>query len=208
MLEPNTALLTGLNFAKALISIYTILIIIRIFLTWFGQFSQGRPAEVLARITDPYLNLFRGIPWLRLGMLDLSPIAALILLNMVSSVINSVIYTGTFSLGIVLAILVGGVWSAVRFIFQLIFFLAAARIVASRFFHSQHFFWQTLDSLFMPLVDRMNRIKRRGNDFEAYKKDFPYQTGLMVLAGFSLVIMILGSYLALLLQQFLYTLPF
>ncbi|MEB3288468.1 MAG: YggT family protein, partial [Leptolyngbya sp.] len=58
------------------LSIYTVLLIIRILLSWFPNVDWFNPPfSVLSQLTDPYLNLFRSIipP---LGGIDLSPILA------------------------------------------------------------------------------------------------------------------------------------
>jgi YggT family protein len=63
------------------LSIYTILLIIRILLSWFPNVDwYNPPFSVLGQLTDPYLNLFRSIipP---LGGIDLSPILAFLLLS-------------------------------------------------------------------------------------------------------------------------------
>lgn len=63
------------------LSIYTVLLIIRILLSWFPNVDwYNPPFSVLGQLTDPYLNLFRSIipP---LGGIDLSPILAFLLLS-------------------------------------------------------------------------------------------------------------------------------
>ncbi|MDR2257638.1 MAG: YggT family protein, partial [Treponema sp.] len=65
-----------MNLLAGLTGLYTLLIFIRIMLTWFGNVRFGRPAEILGRITDPYLDWWRRFP-LRAGFLDLSPILGL-----------------------------------------------------------------------------------------------------------------------------------
>ncbi len=63
------------------LSIYTVLLIIRILLSWFPNLDWFNPPfSVLSQLTDPYLNLFRSIipP---LGGIDLSPILAFLLLS-------------------------------------------------------------------------------------------------------------------------------
>jgi YggT family protein len=65
------------------LSIYTILLIVRILLSWFPNVDWfSPPFSVLSQLTDPYLNLFRSIipP---LGGIDLSPILAFLLLSFV-----------------------------------------------------------------------------------------------------------------------------
>ena len=44
------------------IVIYNALLIVRILLSWFPQLNWSNPIlSVLSQLTDPYLNLFRGI---------------------------------------------------------------------------------------------------------------------------------------------------
>ena len=63
------------------LSIYSFILIIRILLTWFPgiDWSNGI-LSALTSITDPYLNIFRGIipP---IGGFDISSILAFLLLN-------------------------------------------------------------------------------------------------------------------------------
>lgn len=70
---------------------YYILIIIRILLSWVQTIDWNKqPFTFVRNITDPYLEIFRRfIP--PLGMLDLSPIVALIALQILSSFIVGLI---------------------------------------------------------------------------------------------------------------------
>ena len=66
---------------------YYLLIIIRIFLSWIPSIDwQTQPFVWIRSVTDPFLNIFRGIipP---IGMLDISPIIAIILLQILNGVI-------------------------------------------------------------------------------------------------------------------------
>lgn len=66
------------------LSIYNIIITARILLSWFPQ-AQGIGAlQPVYAITDPFLNLFRGVIPPLFG-LDLSPIAAFFLLNVLTN---------------------------------------------------------------------------------------------------------------------------
>jgi YggT family protein len=57
--------------------LYYWLIIISIFGSWFPQFSTSKVGMMIGRLVEPYLSIFRKfIP--PLGMIDLSPIVALI----------------------------------------------------------------------------------------------------------------------------------
>lgn len=67
------------------------LIILRIFLTWIPSINwQQQPIKSIREVTDMYLDLFRRfIP--PFGGLDFSPIIALIVLQILQSVIVGVV---------------------------------------------------------------------------------------------------------------------
>ncbi len=66
---------------------YYLLIILRIFLTWIPSIDwMSQPFAGIRSVTDPFLNIFRGvIP--PIGMLDISPILAIILLQILQGII-------------------------------------------------------------------------------------------------------------------------
>jgi YggT family protein len=66
------------------ISIYNTVITGRILLSWFPQAAGVAALRPIYQITDPYLNLFRGIIPPIFG-LDLSPILAFVTLNLLQS---------------------------------------------------------------------------------------------------------------------------
>ncbi len=72
--------------------IYSYILIIRVLLTWFPNLDWSNPIlSNISAITDPYLNLFRGIiP--AIGGLDLSPILAFVVLNFAESALRNVGY--------------------------------------------------------------------------------------------------------------------
>ena len=67
--------------------LYNLLIIIRIFLTWIPNIDwYQQPFNFVRSITDPFLNIFRRvIP--PIGMLDISPIVALLFLQLFQSLL-------------------------------------------------------------------------------------------------------------------------
>ena len=78
-----------LEVIRTTLSLYYFLLIIRILLTWFPgiDWSNGI-LSALSSITDPYLNIFRGIipP---IGGFDISSLLALILLQVIQGFIPS-----------------------------------------------------------------------------------------------------------------------
>jgi uncharacterized protein YggT (Ycf19 family) len=67
------------------LGIYNLVITARILLSWFPQAQSVGVLQPVYAITDPYLNLFRGILPPIFG-LDFSPILAFLLLNFLTSV--------------------------------------------------------------------------------------------------------------------------
>ena len=69
------------------LQIYTILIFVRILLSWFQTAGWANQImSFLSPITDPYLNIFRSfIP--PLGGIDISPILAIFLLQIIQNLL-------------------------------------------------------------------------------------------------------------------------
>ncbi|MFD1735740.1 YggT family protein [Bacillus salitolerans] len=72
-----------LNILLQIIQIYSYALIIYILLSWFPNARESGFGQLLAKICEPYLEPFRKIipP---LGMIDISPIVAIFLLNFAS----------------------------------------------------------------------------------------------------------------------------
>ena len=97
-----------------ILSIYNMLIIIRILLMWI-KLPQGEAygvnfSELLGKIVDPYLNLFKGIGLLHLGRFDLTPLAAFMVLNILQRVFSTYAATGNITFGYVLALIFQSLW--------------------------------------------------------------------------------------------------
>lgn len=86
-MDASVALL--INTLATFLQIYLVLLFIRILLTWFPNVNWfDPPFSILAQLTDPYLNIFRSfIP--PVGGMDFSPMLAIILLQVVSSLLTS-----------------------------------------------------------------------------------------------------------------------
>ena len=70
------------------ISIYTLVLLVRVLLSWFPNLDWSNPILTsVSSITDPYLNAFRGlIP--PLGGLDLSAILAFLTLQLLQTLLE------------------------------------------------------------------------------------------------------------------------
>lgn len=73
------------------VSIYLVLMFIRILLSWFPNVNwYDPPLSVLSQLTDPYLNIFRSIipP---LGGIDFSPIIAIFALQFAAQLLSGLL---------------------------------------------------------------------------------------------------------------------
>ena len=70
------------------LSIYTLVLLVRVLLTWFPNLDWSNPVlSSVSAITDPYLNIFRGlIP--PIGGLGLSAIVAFLALQLVQTLLE------------------------------------------------------------------------------------------------------------------------
>ena len=75
-----------------LFQFYSIALIVYILMSWIPAAYGSAVGRFLAKICDPYLDFFRRfIP--PIGMIDISPIAALLVLNLVQKgVFNLLVY--------------------------------------------------------------------------------------------------------------------
>ena len=106
----NLLMKLSLILARTL-SFYSIIIWIRIMLTWFVPFSEpGTFSYYIAKIVDPYLNLFRSSK-ARLGVLDFSPIIAIGLIEVIKAILSFFGIYGTLTLGYILALFIRAFWS-------------------------------------------------------------------------------------------------
>jgi len=144
---------------SSLISIYMMVIFIRIILTWFSGIGGGGLLNVLSRITDPYLNWFRRFTFLRVGYLDLSPVVALGLLSLVNRIFGTLARFGTITIGIILMLVLQALWGAVSFFLGFLIIVLALCLVgyiARANMYSS--FWRIVDTISQPVLYRINRI--------------------------------------------------
>ena len=87
------------NFVATLFTVYIVLILIRIVLSWFPRIPYYRWLDVVLTfirdVTDPYLNVFRRfMPAVRFGggAIDLSPMVAMFVLIIVGQIVVGLIH--------------------------------------------------------------------------------------------------------------------
>jgi YggT family protein len=173
-----------MNVLGGLTGVYTLLIFIRILLTWFSGSRYGKPYDILSRITDPYLNWFRRFPFLQTPVFDLSPIAALAVLSLVNNIFTTIARYGRITLGIILAMVLSALWSAASFILVFFIFILVLRLFA--YLTNRNIYgpvWRLIDSISQPVLYRINRIIFRNRLVN-------YLTGILSALGVLLILRI------------------
>ena len=118
-----------LRIISAFLSLYSLLCLLRIIITWIPNYSYRKPADILAQICDPYMNLFRGIKWLRFGSFDFSPALALCILGAGSQLFSSLANGGYINLQMILAMILGIFFSILSSLIFFLIILFAIRLI-------------------------------------------------------------------------------
>ena len=149
-------LIGALNF---FISIYMMIVFLRVILTWFSWLRDSSVHVFLAKITDPYLNWFRQFTFLRIGHVDLSPMAAIGVLALVNRFLTMLAFQGKITIGITLALILQSVWTLASAILGFLIIVLALRLIANLMKQSgSSRFWYIIDSISQPVIYRINRL--------------------------------------------------
>ncbi|MCR5698875.1 MAG: YggT family protein [Treponemataceae bacterium] len=129
-----------------IIQVYSTICLIRIFLTWVPQLNYSKVGQVFSMICDPYLNLFSRIRFLRIGMLDFSPILAFAILQALSTVFFKIANSGSISLAFVLSMIMVLIWNMFSSILILIFIILVIRLIVLLAKRNTTQFWYQVDT--------------------------------------------------------------
>lgn len=189
----------------SLVSVYTFICFIRIILTWIPTLSYSKFTNILASITDPYLNLFRGIRWLRMGSFDFSPAVGLCLLSVASSLLAHFSRMARFSVGSILGMVTGLLWSLISSIISFILILFVVRLVIilikKNDYYSGNPIMEQIDHSIAPLVHNISKLFTGGNKIT-------YKTALIIASITLFVLQILGGFFFNWISALLASLPF
>jgi YggT family protein len=167
-----------------IVSFYTILIFIRIVLTWFPGAQYGGAAVFLSNVTDPYLNWFRRFGFLRVANLDLSPIVGIAALSLANTIFLTLARFGRITAGIILAMIFSVIWSVVSFFLNFLIIILALRLAAYLTNRDvYHGFWRVIDRISAPVLYRINRVVFG-------RRLVRYMTGILVSLGVLLILRI------------------
>ncbi|MGB9685175.1 MAG: YggT family protein [Rectinema subterraneum] len=187
---------------SVVISVYMLLCAVRIFFSWVPSLAQTKWGSLIARLTDPYLELFRAIPLFRTPTVDFSPIVALAVLSVINNLFVTLSYAVRITVGFILSLLLDAGWSAISFLLGFFLVIALIRIIGYiAKLATLHPLWQILDGIINPLLFRVNRFIYRGRAVD-------YLQGLIT--GFVVVLLAraIGGWAVRILTSLLMSLPF
>lgn len=155
-----------LQLFSSVINLYSFLCFVRIILTWIPGMEYSAPVRFLSAVCDPFLNLFRGAKWLRVGALDFSPAIAIGVLYAAKEIVGSILFTGRVYIGGILAILAGMLWSVASSLMGFLFILLLVRLAALLVTKNKNYhgsIWAQMDYAIEPVVHFLTKPLSRGS---------------------------------------------
>ena len=144
-------------------------------MTWIPGAKFTKFGKIISAITDPYLRIFSGRGWLRFGNIDFSPILAIGILSLLSSILGGITSTGRIYFGGILATIISMLWSVCSSILTIFFLLILIRwivLLVNKGQVSTNSAWYQLDLMLQKFVYKL------GNTF--FKNNLTYQKALLV----------------------------
>lgn len=192
-----------INTAAGAVSLYSTICFFRIILTWFPSLNYSAIGKFLSSICDPYLNLFSRLP-LRIGMFDFTAMIAIGILYVISSILGNISASGYISLSMILANLLGIVWSIASSIATVIMIIFIVRYLVSIFSRTSNQYdspWQRFDDAIRNMVFKICNFFTGG-------RSISYKTALLIDSIAMLAILILSYFLYRWLMFFIHYIPF
>lgn len=156
--------------ATTIISLYMMIIFIRIVMTWFSGMSYGKAYLFLCSLTDPYLNWFRHNLPVQFGGLDFSAVFGILILGLLNNVLAQIAATGSISVASLLAMVVFMLWGLVRFFFMIFLIIGIVRLVGLVFnLDHRGRFWGSIEQVINPVLGMVVRPFLRGR-FTGYRE--------------------------------------
>jgi YggT family protein len=181
---------------------YLFLLSLRIVLGWFAPQALGKAWDFLTAATDPYLEVFSRIRFLRGSLFDFSPIAAILALVVALDLVNQLLYYGRITVGFFLASVLSAGWSGIRFLLLLFLIVGLLRTIPIAFRSTAGAsLWRVVDTIMQPIIAWVMRVFRLG-------KKSGYTQHLLLTIGLLFVAWLLGELLVRSIVSVFQMLPF
>ena len=144
-----------LSALSTLISLYMVVCLIRVFLSWVPSLAYSAFGRVISQMTDPYLNLFRKFnPTGRFGI-DISPIFAFAVLMLAENILNTIVVTGTLNIAYLLVQIINLIWSIASSLLTFFIIIILVRLIAMLLNKNSGQIWQAIDQLLYPIIQKV-----------------------------------------------------
>ena len=175
-------MLIALTVVNVILIAFLFVLSLRIVLGWFAPQALGKAWDVLTAATDPYLEMFSRIRFLRGNLFDFSPIAAILALVVALDLVNQLLYYGRITLGFFLASVFSAAWSGVRFLLLLFLIVGLLRTIPLAFRGTAGAsLWKVVDTIMQPVVAWVMRVFRLGRR-SGYTQHLLLTIGLLFIA--------------------------
>jgi len=153
------------DFFGGIISIYMLFIVVRIAMSWFAP-NDYNERGLFPRLCDPYLNIFKKMPYFKIGYIDFSPIIALAVLVVIGSIFTQLGAAATITIGLILAIIVKALWSAVSSILLFLLVITVLRFLIGLVRPTADFpVLKSIDSFLGPVSSRVASIILKNSNY-------------------------------------------
>lgn len=143
---------------SSVVSIYTLLCIVRVVLSWFPGAEYSKFGLVLRQMCDPYLDIFRRFRFLRFSSFDFTPAIALCVLMALQSFFNSLAIGAAFRLSTILTMLVmlaGNIFISVLGFFAVIILVRLIVYLLIGDGQGSYSIWTAMDRAISPIIFRI-----------------------------------------------------
>lgn len=187
--------ITGLfRFLQAAVMVYLMMVALRIIITWFRGTGHSAPGGLLVKATDPYLRWFQRLGFLRIGVLDFSPAAGILVLIVAGNLLQRLVAAERVSVGIVLAQVLVVTWSAASVIVTLFMIMTVARaFLAAMRWEEGGGLLRMLDHTLQPIVTFVSRRVSLGERLMERSETVQKVVYLSLIAAMLVLLLIVGN---------------
>lgn len=171
-------------------NLYCLICVVAVFMSWVPGIKFTTVGRFISAITDPYLNLFSKIKFLRIANVDFSPMIGIGLMSLFSSILARIAATGRVYVGSILGSILYMIWnliSTVGFIFLILIFIRWIVLLVNHGQTPYNSPWYQIDVILEKISWKITKIFVR--------KPVKYVTSLLISWITGGIILALGSFL-------------
>lgn len=169
----------------SVVSIYTLLCLVRVMLSWFPGAEYSRFGQVLRQMCDPYLDIFRRFRFLRFSSFDFTPAIGLCVLMALQAFFNSLAMGKAFRISTILSMLVmlvGNIFTSVLGFFAVIILVRLIVYLIIGDGQGSYSIWTAMDRAISPIIFRIAGLIFRNQSISFVKA---LVTSFIILAVFA-----------------------